>query len=79
MQRIILIIVCVFLLMGCAIIEGKDGRTYWAYDLTDWEEIAQEIKQARDECIDGKRMDCWGDPAGGGAAGGGGPGGGGGE
>jgi hypothetical protein len=31
-----------------------------------------EMKQAKDECLQGKRMDCWGDPAGGGADAGGG-------
>ncbi len=35
--------------------------------------LDQEMKLAQDECIQGKRMDCWGDPAGGGPGGGDGP------
>lgn len=71
MKRLFVVGLALAMLCGCAVIEGKDGRKYLGYDLTDWQEIEQELKLAQDECIQGNRMDCWGDPAGGGASGGG--------
>ena len=93
-KKLWLLILAVILLLGCTAFEmrGEDGNIYryeWCpqcwHDA--WVDVEQSIYAARVQqdmdCIDGKRMDCWGDPAGGGPgggpSGGGGPGAGGGK
>ena len=60
-----ILLIFVISLLGCTTIE-KDGREYLAHDLTatkaTWEEIAQEVEDENDKCLQGETLDCWGDP-----------------
>lgn len=82
-KKLWLLILAVVLLLGCTAFEmrGEDGNIYryeWSPQCWHeaWLHIDQELYEARVnremDCIEGKSMDCWGDPSGGGASGGGG-------
>lgn len=77
-----LVLVLAIVAFGCSSFETKHAGETYRYEWSPehwsqaWEQVALEISEAQDECIQGKRMDCFGDPAGGGVGAGGASGGG---